>query len=331
MRLPRQDRYYLGLTQSAISFSEAEGVRSAATRLGVSVGFTSYWYYQSKFHTRYWGGSHNYLFPHQVVICIEHCLWILYQTNPSRPWSHYVRVLKFYLPQINVPYHWIRRIFKSWNFSWKKPERRQIEMFTAENIAYYSIFCIQIANIPTRRIHYFDESHFDYRDFKKRLRVCGMRGDVIVETAPTGLFHHSYTLLLVTTLTSDVAPFYFQIVRDSCTRFSVARFLLNCLERGAFRPGDYLILDGAATHANDLFFDMLCDVFRVAGVTLVFQPKYSPELNAAELVFGHVKKSMQWAVSWHLLSEILSGLSTMTTDMMEHFYNCAINKWRKYL
>jgi transposase len=51
--------------------------------------------------------------------------------------------------------------------------------------------------------------------------------------------------------------------------------------------------DNASIHGAEEvrpYIDMLLDA---VGVRLAFQPKYSPELNPCELIFGHAKRYMR--------------------------------------
>ena len=61
------------------------------------------------------------------------------------------------------------------------------------------------------------------------------------------------------------------------------------VEQGAFLEGDYLVMDNAAVHTGRRHEDELRSVLASAGVTLVYLPTYSPELNPCELVFARLK------------------------------------------
>ena len=58
--------------------------------------------------------------------------------------------------------------------------------------------------------------------------------------------------------------------------------------------GDYFICDNAPIHDSDDILETLDDTLTVAGVRLIFLPKYSPELNPCESVFGKVKEYLRF-------------------------------------
>ena len=53
--------------------------------------------------------------------------------------------------------------------------------------------------------------------------------------------------------------------------------------------GDVLVLDNAAIHHAAGVWDALDAIFAAAGITVLFLPVYSPELNPAELIFSQSK------------------------------------------
>jgi transposase len=75
---------------------------------------------------------------------------------------------------------------------------------------------------------------------------------------------------------------------------------MHFIESGALQMGDYLICDNAAVHVNDEAFQRLAILCEQAGVKVRFLPKYSPELNPCELVFGFTKNHLRnWKGTFH--------------------------------
>jgi transposase len=89
---------------------------------------------------------------------------------------------------------------------------------------------------------------------------------------------------------------------------------------------DYLICDNASTHKASAMFPALEAILRQYGITLIFLPKYSPELNPCELVWATVKNSM-WArrdPTGDFLRQAIRFFSRITRDNMIAFYRHCI-------
>ena len=72
--------------------------------------------------------------------------------------------------------------------------------------------------------------------------------------------------------------------------FDFACFVYHALEDGFLAGGDTLILDNASIHhARATLPGLLANLNR-RGISVLFLPAYSPELNPCELVFAQVKR-----------------------------------------
>jgi hypothetical protein len=60
----------------------------------------------------------------------------------------------------NVSAGWLSGLIKSWGYSFKKVEYRQMNKFTDENMRYYATFIESMQHIPYKRLKFLDESHF---------------------------------------------------------------------------------------------------------------------------------------------------------------------------
>jgi transposase len=67
--------------------------------------------------------------------------------------------------------------------------------------------------------------------------------------------------------------------------------------------------------------DILLDA---VGVRMIFQPKYSPELNPCEHIFGHVKKYLREQRGTRpFLEEIALGFTRITkAEVVRCYYAC---------
>jgi len=82
----------------------------------------------------------------------------------------------------------------------------------------------------------------------------------------------------------------------------------------------------AAIHGGIASFDLLITVLDICGVTLVWLPKYSPELNPEELVFNVVKRYIRNHRIIHntIFVETLKALASIDLNQMISFYTHCI-------
>jgi len=107
---------------------------------------------------------------------------------------------------------------------------------------------------------------------------------------PSGYDDGRYSITLVTTLTRD-PPFFVSVPREGSNNAAdFLLFVMDLITDNFFDVGDFLILDNASVHKAAPLFDHLQFILAGVGVTLVFLPTYSPELNPCELIFAQVKR-----------------------------------------
>lgn len=94
---------------------------------------------------------------------------------------------------------------------------------------------------------------------------------------------------------------------------------------GYLCEGDIIILDNAKIHTHAEVLPIIREVLDTLGVTIYFQPCYSPEFNACEPVFGYLKNKLrarrQDGVP--LQEQLCVILACITVDMMKNWYRGA--------
>eukprot|EP01126_Amoeba_proteus_P036441 TRINITY_DN3714_c0_g2_i4.p1 TRINITY_DN3714_c0_g2~~TRINITY_DN3714_c0_g2_i4.p1 ORF type:complete len:138 (-),score=20.82 TRINITY_DN3714_c0_g2_i4:72-485(-) len=100
-------------------------------------------------------------------------------------------------------------------------------------------------------------------------------------------------MTILTDLSSTAPrPVFAQIREETNTQWDFVMFVCDAIDVGHLCPGDILIADNASIHKGDDSFDILLWLLKQHQVTLVFLPKYSPELNPCEFVFGKLKNHL---------------------------------------
>ena len=92
-----------------------------------------------------------------------------------------------------------------------------------------------------------------------------------------------------------------------------------------------LVLDNASVHVGSDSWELATGILQAAQVELWFLPCYSPELDAAEFVFGEVKKfiSHNRARDKILWADTLRSLARIDQSKMWGFYWKALFGWMK--
>ena len=130
-----------------------------------------------------------------------------------------------------------------------------------------------------------------------------------------------YTLSILTTLDDPEKPVYCSLQEEANTQFTFLDFVCSALERGKLHHGNYLIMENATIHAGSNILRILLALLSMAGVFLIYLPKYSPELNPCECIFGYVKDQLQNnRGSGKLAAEIAFALAHLSQKMLLQYY-----------
>lgn len=117
------------------------------------------------------------------------------------------------------------------------------------------------------------------------------------------------------------SPIVFTYTEENNTQHTFLDFVTTCCLDGDLCTGDFLVMDNAPVH-NNSNVDVLSWVLEFFGVTPVFLPPYSPELNPCELVFSLVKNRVRNHRDGysHIFLEVLRSLRHVTQKKMKNFY-----------
>jgi hypothetical protein len=81
---------------------------------------------------------------------------------------------------------------------------------------------------------------------------------------------------------------------DTNDAFAFFKFVAALIRNGYLQSGDVFIVDNARIHTAEFILQSLATMVAAVGVSMVFLPKYSPELNPCESVFGQVKSYLRY-------------------------------------
>lgn len=180
------------------------------------------------------------------------------------------------------------RIFHNWRWSWKKPAVQHIQKYTPENIQYYAEWVTFIPYIPLTSLKFVDEAHYVSRNLHRNLVLAPIGVQPYLRDGTD--LADSFSLTLLTDLSEEAdSPFYIDIRSYSNTEEDYLAFITAAIAAGRLQKGDYLIADNASIHFGAATRTQLQELLAENGVTYLFLPTYSPELNPCELVFAYCK------------------------------------------
>lgn len=146
------------------------GVGAAARAFNVSYPLAVYWYHKylnPEFHGNTYGGHRWCKFSERDRYILEARLW---QTAKEHPcWRIQDFVEDLILAGFSVNREFVRRIFKTWRWSWKRADPKQPHKYTLENMNYTIDFVLWIRTVPLDKVKFLDESHFNSKGMELNL------------------------------------------------------------------------------------------------------------------------------------------------------------------
>lgn len=134
--------------------------------------------------------------------------------------------------------------------------------------------------------------------------------------------------------------FYCSVPRESSnTASDFLIFIAHCIRVGVLRPGDVLVMDNSTVHWSQEISLLLDAIFEAAEVSVascifvsifaqvevLFLPKYSPELNPCENVFGMVKTFIRNERGrGHFVHELVRAFQSVTWEKVRASYRSCV-------
>lgn len=294
---------------------------SAVSRLfNVGKSLVRYWRKRSQVRTRNsWGGKRWSYFSEKEQQLLEEVIFQVISAKPDTTLGGIRSKLDTDF-SIRVSETWLSRLFNKWGFTWRIPETKQLSKFSSTNNGEYIRYLCNVVNLDISKLKYVDESTFSTKTLRTR-QTIGKRGTrtKIVTSDSLG---ETLSMILITKFCDQCHPIVFTLNNGTNTQIEFVEFILFCLEAGHLVGGDILICDNASIHFGCKTFGALELSLKLAGVSLMFLPTYSPELNPCEYVFGTIKHYLRYKRDRRepFFLEILRASLEITKTKIQHFY-----------
>ena len=92
-------------------------------------------------------------------IILRSLLWTYVKLKPTGTIRYYCEELKN-AGFLAISPEYVRKIFHTWKWSWKKAEHRQLQKFSHQNIRRYLAFLKWLHSVPKEKVKFLDEGHF---------------------------------------------------------------------------------------------------------------------------------------------------------------------------
>jgi len=125
---------------------------------------------------------------------IQGLLWRHVVLHPSFNIANHVAALVPF--GVIVSPSFVKRIFRNWRWSWKKPTIQHINKYTPENVRYYERWVSLVPLLPFDGLKFCDESHFVSRHLHRNRVVGPINAQQYLHNAADIADSFSLTLLL---------------------------------------------------------------------------------------------------------------------------------------
>lgn len=312
---------FYALRKTIGSISQFLSMSSTAKLFNIGKPLVRYW--RKRFQISpvgSWGGKRWSLFNDQDQKLVEEVIFLLVSKKPDTTLGEIrAKLVKDFT--LNVSETWLCKLFSRWGFSWRTPETKQLAKFSPTNNSYYIRYLCNLASLDVRKLKYVDESAFTTKTLRARQAIG--KKDTRTKLVTSDYLDETLSMVLLTKYSDETYPIVFSLKNGTNTQIEFVEFILFCMDSGHLVHGDVLICDNATIHFGCKTFEALELALKLTGMTLMFLPTYSPELNPCELVFGTVKHYLRHKRDRRepFFLKILRASLEITSSKVQHFYD----------
>jgi transposase len=188
----------------------------------------------------------------------------------------------------------------------------------------------EMTDINPANVHFFDECSVN-RTTGNRSRGHSEIGKRAFEVQR----YSSNATYTVNLLVGYFGVFHYDIIDGPSNGLHLLDFFNQAVrvrdhqDNPVLAPNDVVIMDNCGFHHARLVEPLLRDILSANGVSLIFQPPYSPECNVCELCFNQLKTVLrrnERYTSKYTELAIADAVSTITPTMCKNFFrHCGLD------
>jgi hypothetical protein len=193
------------------------------------------------------------------------------------------------------------------------------------NILYYHEWVSLIPQLPLAKLKFCNELHFIVHQLHCTQVIGPISEQCVLRNS--GNLSDSFSLTLLTNLTTPDNPFYINIRSDSNSEEDFFNFVVAAIAASHLVNGNFFIIDNASIHFSWATQPQLQLLFTRHGISYLFLPTYSPELNPCKLVFAFMKNYIHAhrTPEFQLPQLLLQALTRLAYHQLVNMYVHCVN------
>ena len=211
--------------------------------------------------------------------------------------------------------------------TWKKMIRPAAEKFTPENIEYCQMYVHFMNTLDPHRIKFFDETGVKLSDCANPSYGHSVKGTPCVEVMRNAQTRN----VTVNVLCGTSGVMYANTINGASNTVEFLNFFFEASQitqpdgNPVLEYGDYIVMDNATIHRFE-GGRVLAEWLDSFGITLIYLPVYSPELNPVELLFNKFKTVLHRyefrnILQFNIHVGVYRALQEITVSDLKGFYN----------
>jgi hypothetical protein len=226
-----------------------------------------------------------------------------------------------------LSFRFVWRLLKASGFTKKSGAIINRRKYEQDNVVYWSVYVTGIVFIPIETVHYLDEATFCDGDLRPT-KGWSEAGNPLATVAAVPINTHSYTCFCLSDLRNGRGFWLSHPHSGRNTSIDFIGFIVAIFSLGAIRAGDVLVIDSAPIHTSRISVAVVSRLCDLLGARLVFLPKYSPELNPVEMIWGMVKNQMRNRRGSDSFGvELMRAFARVDVEQVRRFYRHCLFRW----
>lgn len=254
---------------------------------------------------------------------------ILKENRPSMPYKEIKENVERFTacnPSISAIGRAVRTRLSTGIMTWKRMIRPSAEKFTPENIEYCQMYINFMNTLDPHRIKFFDETGVKV-DCANPYYGHSVKGTHCIEVMRNAQTRN----VTVNVLCGTSGVMYANTINGASNTVEFLNFFYEASQttqpngNPVLEYGDYIVMDNAAIHRFE-GGRVLAEWLDSFGVTMIYLPVYSPELNPVELLFNKFKTVLHRyefrnILQFNIHVGVYRALQEITVSDLRGFYN----------
>jgi len=301
---------------------ENQFISKIAKKIGINVtckifdkNYSTIYYHQHKnSDSNNWGGKRYEKYDKKTFIKICAIIWDSISKNPCTNRKKLLAEVKKY--EILSSEYIIIKALKYLKLSYKRGSTINVLKYTEDNIKYYTTFLKYIYSNHPKNLKFMDECYFvDKETFQKM--GYATKGKALI--VPRHIKLES-PLSVILFLNLEKPFITYTITRSTINENDFIIFIELLIKEKFLVSGNSLIYDNARCHNSATVKEEIKKWEEEYHINFINTPKYSPEVNPCENIFGFIKNDFRKNRNINLEDAIYEIIKKISEETIKNFY-----------